>query len=291
MTDKSRKIRLNQARMQELLDSFVILTDIRAAFFCENHELVNGWHKPICHFCSQIKAFPALASHCVQSDFSAFYQARATRALVLYRCPMGLWEAVTPTYTKGLLTGYLMFGQVRKAEDAESPEKSWARIHALLASQSLDLEQIESIRQAFFGLPAVSEEKLKAAANMLQLMTQAIMGSEVILICETDVITKTRQFLQSHYHRQITLRDIADASGLNPTYLSHLFHRQTGMTISDELNRLRISQAIQLLDAGNLPIKQIALQCGFRDQNYFSRFFRKHCGTSPQNFRRHAGHA
>jgi len=278
--------KLNRELMQTILDSFVTLTDIRAAFISEDKEWVNGRQKPICPFCSMIKGLPALSNICRSSDDMAFRQARITRNLVFYRCPTGLWEAVTPIYTHDILVGYLMIGQVRKAESNESMDALWSDIEARLSENRLDSEQKAQIKNAWTELPIISEDKLQAAVKMLQIMTQALLTVEVIQWHDADAITKTREFLESHYHHPVTLQQIAAHAELNPTYLSNLYHAGTGVTISETLNRLRLDHAARLLETGRLTVKQVAHACGFSDQNYFSRFFRKHWGVSPQAFRK-----
>ena len=49
--------------------------------------------------------------------------------------------------------------------------------------------------------------------------------------------------------------------------------------------RLQDEYAAEMLQKTTLPISEIALECGFTDSNYFSRQFRKHCNSSPREYR------
>lgn len=69
--------------------------------------------------------------------------------------------------------------------------------------------------------------------------------------------------------------------------LQKLFQIHFGETPFEYFGRLRIETAAEFLRNGTHSIKEIAQQCGFRSQLYFSTAFRKHFGESPRAFRKH----
>ena len=72
---------------------------------------------------------------------------------------------------------------------------------------------------------------------------------------------------------------------VSESYLSSLFKKETGTTITDYINSTRIRQALILLNTSSLPIGEVASRCGFLDSNYFSRIFKKQLGLSPREYR------
>jgi AraC-like DNA-binding protein len=64
-----------------------------------------------------------------------------------------------------------------------------------------------------------------------------------------------------------------------------IFKEQLGISPLDYINRERLKLAKQLLVSQNLPIREVALQCGFNDPNYFVRIFRKSEGITPSMYR------
>jgi AraC-like DNA-binding protein len=60
---------------------------------------------------------------------------------------------------------------------------------------------------------------------------------------------------------------------------------KTGWSFTELLTRLRVDRACQLLVRTDAPLAQIALECGFGDQSYFTRVFRKRIGRTPRDYR------
>ena len=99
-------------------------------------------------------------------------------------------------------------------------------------------------------------------------------------------LVSLRQYLQEHFCEKITLDALSERFFLNKYYLTRLFRRQYGTTISDYILELRIQKAKSLLRFSQLSLDEIAGQCGFYDLAYFSRKFKKAEGISPLSFRR-----
>ena len=83
----------------------------------------------------------------------------------------------------------------------------------------------------------------------------------------------------------LTLKSIAQNQQVNPSYLSALFKKETGVTLTDYVNRKRIDRAKHLLQSTNLQIQTIAQSCGMLDVNYFTKVFKKHTGETPKEYR------
>ena len=73
--------------------------------------------------------------------------------------------------------------------------------------------------------------------------------------------------------------------GVTSPYLSMLFKHVTGLTFRDYLNKVRVEDAKRLLISTDYQIMEIAVACGFNDQSYFTKVFKKYTGLSPRNFR------
>lgn len=71
-----------------------------------------------------------------------------------------------------------------------------------------------------------------------------------------------------------------------PSHLASVFKAETGYGVVAYQNRLRLSQACELLVATDAPIADIAHEVGYEDEFYFSRQFRRVNGSSPREYRR-----
>ena len=87
-------------------------------------------------------------------------------------------------------------------------------------------------------------------------------------------------FIQVHYDRKLTLEELADLAGLSKYHFARVFKTATGMTVTAFVNRVRCRNARKLL-LERVPVNRAALLCGFENQSYFARTFRKIIGCLP----------
>ena len=83
----------------------------------------------------------------------------------------------------------------------------------------------------------------------------------------------------------LSLAAHAKSIGINASYLSALFKKETGTTLTDYVSQRRVDYAIFLLNSTNMQVQTIAQHCGMPDVNYFTRTFKKHTGKTPSQYR------
>ena len=82
-----------------------------------------------------------------------------------------------------------------------------------------------------------------------------------------------------------SVEDVASYFGYNSEYLSTMMRQVTGRGTVDHINESRIALARELLRTGEDKLSVVAERCGFNDEKYFSRVFKKMCDVSPGAFR------
>ena len=102
---------------------------------------------------------------------------------------------------------------------------------------------------------------------------------------ENPIIVKIKRFVRENLSKKLSLNTIANHVGYSPNYCDTLFKEHTGESILAHLIELRIGEAKMLLTGGALPLKEVALACGFDDYNYFSRLFKQKCGYTPTEYK------
>lgn len=105
-------------------------------------------------------------------------------------------------------------------------------------------------------------------------------------VCEDQVIVKAKEYVETHYHSKIHLRDIADHVGLSSSYFSKFFKQRTKVNFSNYLNQERIKKAKELMRNPNLSLNEISYRVGYEDLSYFSIVFQKYEGRTPTRYRR-----
>ncbi|WP_342047746.1 response regulator transcription factor [Bacillus sp. OTU530] len=102
-----------------------------------------------------------------------------------------------------------------------------------------------------------------------------------------SVVDLVRKFIHDHLGEQrLTREDIANYVYLNPDYLTRVFKKQTGLSLSDYLQQQRIEYAKKLLVETSLPVSEVALSAGYSNFSYFSTIFKKATKLNPMEYRK-----
>lgn len=102
-------------------------------------------------------------------------------------------------------------------------------------------------------------------------------------ICSIHVV-KCIDYIHDNLHTRITIRDLAELTGLNPSYLSRLFKKETGSSVTDYIRSLKIDAAKNMLIYSDFSPSQIASILAFPDQSYFTEVFHRFVGVSPKKY-------
>jgi YesN/AraC family two-component response regulator len=92
-------------------------------------------------------------------------------------------------------------------------------------------------------------------------------------------------FIETNYHQPLTLRDVAQAVGYSPTYLTSLVRCQTGQTVYCWIIERRMAEARFLLLNTGQPVNKIAAAVGYPDAGHFIRHFRQIHNQTPKMWR------
>jgi YesN/AraC family two-component response regulator len=101
----------------------------------------------------------------------------------------------------------------------------------------------------------------------------------------SSAIRRCIEYIDSNSHYKITLRDLGKESRRNPAYLCVQFKEETGMSVTEYVNKIRVEEAKQLLQNDNVDLSEIAGTLGFCSQSYFTKIFRATTGETPRNYR------
>lgn len=100
-----------------------------------------------------------------------------------------------------------------------------------------------------------------------------------------EPIRRAIAYVRKNYRERLSLADAAKAAGLSQAYFSSVFHETMGIPFSRYLTEYRLREARRYLQAGALPLKQVAAVCGFSSYSYFISAFKKYFGETPGKVR------
>ncbi len=98
-------------------------------------------------------------------------------------------------------------------------------------------------------------------------------------------VRKGIHYMLEHYKQELSLGEIAEYTALNEGYFSGIFKKETGKSVTEYLNKIRIDQAKELIAQTNLKNYEIAEQVGIHNSSYFSTIFKKQAGMTIQEYR------
>ena len=104
-----------------------------------------------------------------------------------------------------------------------------------------------------------------------------------------SAVISARAWIKNHYCRPFDMSELAQSIGYSADYLSAIFKKHTGISVTQFTNRLRIKAAKTLLASFGTSVRETAYSCGFTDDKYFIRVFRQYEGITPAEYRRTLG--
>ncbi len=150
--------------------------------------------------------------------------------------------------------------------DLSGAQQTWATLHLLErfcsdTSSDLDLE-----------------------SQAINLLLESVRADDH-LPAHNKCLRWARDYVQSYYRERLTVAQVAGAANVHPVYLSYLFRKESGYTLGEYLNRIRVRAAAVLLSSSQVPISAIAADCAFTDQSHLTRVFKRVTGVTPGVFR------
>ena len=98
---------------------------------------------------------------------------------------------------------------------------------------------------------------------------------------DRDKLAKIKWTIENQFSHDFTTEQLAQQVFMSRSRLVKLYRACFGMAIFEHLQRCRLHAGKILLEEGNLPIKTIAVKCGYKHACNFSTAFKKRYGISP----------
>ena len=147
-------------------------------------------------------------------------------------------------------------------------------------------EKMEKIFVPEKVLDAVYRSKSKAAIAEIMRETCAVVSR--ILEDEqkegSGLSRKVNCIIERAYKEKLSLKDISRELFVNSSYLSRVYKKETGYTVTDAINAYRIEKAKEILETGEYRVCEVGEMVGIEDPAYFTHVFLKYEGKSPSDF-------
>lgn len=149
-------------------------------------------------------------------------------------------------------------------------------LHRLSTHYAERIENIRTIKQSF----SLQEDMIRDFCKLVKhhsLSQYSYYVGQAITLVQYDL------------NADLKLKTIAEKLNVNSSYLSTLFHKEVGCTLTEYTNKQRIERSIHLLQLTAKTVQEISSECGFQDVNYFIKLFKKQTGFTPSRYRSQLG--
>ena len=266
-----------ETRLQsiEILKDFHKITGARISLHDLDFNEISAYPETKAPFCRKIQETEKGRAECYTADREAFFTVKKTGQPFTYKCHCGLIETVAPIYNYGTLTGYVMMGQISD-DQTDSFSKIKSSYFYYLNEQNDCL---------ISEIPIIKNEMLKSFVNILDIIAQYLTDAHRMTAKDRDLPHAVKTHIHKFYSKPLSVRALCETFGCSRTTLMNTFKSRYGITIGDYITEYRLNMAKTMLNSSNESIKAIATDCGFRDQNYFTKVFRNAFNVTPTEYR------
>ena len=266
--------------LQKLLKDFYAITGIRITVFDDQMKELVAYPERAAPYCALIRECGEGLRACLYCDRQACRTAAETKKTHVYRCHAGLTEAVTPLYANSMLIGFLLFGQVFPYA---SQEEGWQEIRRRCAVLPVDMEKL---REAILRATPLRDDYVRSAAHILHAVASYLILERMATLKEDLLEVRLDTYIANHYTEAMDAARLARVLGIGKTQLFALTKKLYQQGIAARVRELRIKKARALLrEQRDLPLAEVAWQCGYQDYNYFFTVFRREVGCTPREWR------
>lgn len=270
--------------MQEHIDLITVLKELhnisgfRISVYDTNFNEIAAYPEQLGCFCSFVQQNQKAKQICVKNDIYNFHIAHETQKIHMYQCRFGLYEAVAPLFSFGMLTGYLMMGQ-----SIDTFEGSRDSVYQAALPYTRDTKALTKVIDS---IPVIPKDRILSCITIMDICAKYITLSNRISLSKQDFIFEVKKYIDAHLDKKITLALLCEQFFCSRSGLISAFKKDCSLTVSQYLLNARMEKAGDMLLNTSMSIREIAAACGFDDQNYFSKVFYKFYKESPSQFRK-----
>lgn len=171
------------------------------------------------------------------------------------------------------------------------------QLYELLSSlpNYVELEASEALREIFTAIlrhhqTGIPEDEILLQSLVLKLAytLQAMAPDERLPRApkhsNRSVIEDTLRYINENLSSDLTLEHLSEMASFSPIYFHKLFKASTGRTLHEYIVDRRLQKAMELLGTTDMTLTQIAYECGFSSQSYFSAAFKKKMKITPREY-------
>lgn len=269
---------LNEIEINSILKDFYDVSGIRISIHDTEFNEIYSYPKESTPFCRRLQEDPLVHRDCLKNDADAFSRVKNSGEVYVYKCRRGLYEAVAPIYHYGTISGYLMMGQI--CDNApDTKDNIVSKAEKILGSRA-EAERLTAT------VKVIERSIIHSYINIMTVLAKYLTDTNKLFTPEKRLPQLIAEYINKNYSSKITLSILSQKFECCNATLTNSFKNEYNVSIMTYICNLRLNKAKEMLEKSRKSVKEISADCGFYDQNYFSKTFTKQYGCSPTDYRK-----
>lgn len=270
---------LDRKALKDAFKNVCELTNTVLTLFDNNKNHVFSYGAHPLFLCHKIRAVKELEDKCEACNRLGLSNACQRRGGYIYRCHMGLTEAVSPIIRNDEIIGYIMLGKVAEVKNIPFIKQ---QIHACCEKYNLpEAELLKSIDE----IPLVTRETVSGCTNILNMLSSYLLLNNIIDLKMPPLNAQIDSYITKNLNGDLSVKALCSHFGISKTKLYRISVDSYNRGISEHIKEMRIEKAKELL-RGDLNVTQVAEAVGIPDSNYFIKVFKKQTGYTPLKYKK-----
>jgi ligand-binding sensor protein len=264
--------------LHSICNDIELITGIKTVIYDENQKLLHAQPNGMCDFCKEIRRSPNLKQKCFECDEYGFMQTRRGTDIYIYRCHMGLTEAMAPVLENGRTVGYLLTGQILTEGCREA-------VRANVDALTEDVDR-EALYKHLDAMPEIDEQHLHATLRILAMSASYVRVHEWIKQRRDTTAYKIESYVFDNLSKEsLTASSVCMAMGFSRTALYNVCIKSFGMGISEYIRSVRCNHAVKLLQTTSTPLSAVADAVGIPSVGRLTRLLKLEIGMGAKQIR------
>lgn len=282
-----RQCAYSKSELEKFLEDFYTISGININInnFGETDAVLYGDRdrKNFCKFCTNNSE--KFAEQCARMDKKHFESVNLCRKADIYKCHMGMSEAIIPIVGDGEILCIIFLGQIMCNLPSEDDFKNKVERLLRLDPDFFAKTDIGALRKAYFNTTYCSPEQFRSYIRIAELCAQSLYNNRWIRYRSMSIAEAFRQYIADYITERLTIQKTAMVLNVSASHLSRIIKNETGMNFTDYVMNEKVKKACELLRSTDMSVKNIAVYLGINDANYFSRIFKKYMNATCKEYR------
>lgn len=262
--------------LSELLADFYNLVGIKICVYDAQGREIGYYPDRFTPFCALLRRDRVMERRCDGCDRHAVEYCRNTGEGYIYSCHAGLTECIAPILVGGEISGFVAIGQIREKGQPFHID------HPV----SVDFAKLKALYEE---MTVIARDKIVSALHIVQACASYEQFKKFLYETTNSFAVRFKQYVAEHLSEKLDVERLMGEFRLSRTEFYHSVEWAFGIPPAEYIKEQRLQFAYRMATESNLPVNQIAEQCGVGDYNYFSKLFKRRFGLTVRALRGRTG--